>query len=166
MKTAVPHDARAEETIFFSNMTFGRVVDINWTGFGGGCTVCMYKPLLGESSLLISNTVTIEGILADGNIVMDVVLNRRRMQILEDELEKLVGSFSSQTNPHVRPKRVANSKLWTCNDFIYSDYTTAGGWKVMTQTMALWEVHTTSKLAQQEQQSSRLSRRVTLVRDT
>lgn len=111
IKTVVPHDDRAEEAMFFSNMSFGRVVDINWTGLGGKRTVCIYKPLLGESFLLISNTVTIDGTLGNGNIVMDVVLNRRRMQILEEELEKLVGSYSSQTNPHVRPRWVPSSKL-------------------------------------------------------
>ena len=113
IKTVIPHDARAEETIFFSNMSFGRVVDINWTGLGGMRTVSIYKPLLGESSLLISNTVTIDGTLGNGNIIMDVVLNRRRWQLLEEELEKLISSSSSssETNPQVRPKRVPSSKL-------------------------------------------------------
>jgi len=94
-------------------MSFGRVVDINWTGLGGMRTVSIYKPLLGESSLLISNTVTIDGTLGNGNIIMDVVLNRRRWQLLEEELEKLISSSSSssETNPQVRPKRVPSSKL-------------------------------------------------------
>ena len=109
-KTVVPHDSRAEETILFSNMSFGRIVDINWTGLGGERTVCLWKPLLGESSLLLSNSVTIDGTLRDGNIIVDVVLSRRRIQILEEELEKLIDSCSSQTNPHVRPKWVS-SKL-------------------------------------------------------
>ncbi|KIM42582.1 hypothetical protein M413DRAFT_70078 [Hebeloma cylindrosporum] len=111
IKTVIPHDAGVEETIFFSNMSFGRVVDINWTGLGGKRTVCMYKPLLGESFLLISNTVTIDGTLGDGNIVMDVVLNRRRMQILEEELERLIGACANQTKPHVRSSKGLASKL-------------------------------------------------------
>ena len=87
------------------------VFDIDWSGLGGKRTVCMCKPFLGESSILLSNAVTIDGTLGDGHIMMDVVLNRRRMQILEEELEKLVGSCSGQTNSHVLPKRVLSSKL-------------------------------------------------------
>ena len=90
--------------MIFSNMSFGRVVDINWTGLGGKRTVCMYKPLLGESFLLISNTMTIDGTLGNGNAVIDVVLNRKRMLILETELERLIGFGSRQTELPLRPK--------------------------------------------------------------
>jgi len=111
IKTIFINDSRADETLLVSNMSFGRVVDIDWSGLGGKRTVCMCKPFLGESSLLLSNAVTIDGTLGDGHIMMDVVLNRRRMQILEEELEKLVGSCPGQTNSHVLPKQVLSSKL-------------------------------------------------------
>jgi hypothetical protein len=89
-KHVMPYDTRADETLVMSNMSIARVVDINWTGLGGKRTICRYKSLLSEFSMLISNIVTIAGRLGDGSTVLDVVLNRYRMRHLEAELERLI----------------------------------------------------------------------------
>jgi len=94
-KTVVPYDARADETMFMSNLSPLQGVDINWTGLGGKRTVCVYKPLL--AIFLISNGVTLAGTLGNGNLVIDVVLNQQRMQLLEKELERLIVTGPSQT---------------------------------------------------------------------
>ena len=95
-KAVMPYDTRADETMVVSNMSIARIVDINWTGLGGKRTVCRYKTMLSESPLLISNIVTIAGRLGDGHTVLDVVLNQKRRQLLEMELEKLTVDAQSE----------------------------------------------------------------------
>lgn len=97
-KSVMPYDARADETLVMSNMSIARVVDINWTGLGGKRTVCRYKANLCQSSVLISNVVTITGRLHDGSTVLDVILNRRRRQLLEMELEKLIVDATAESD--------------------------------------------------------------------
>ena len=94
-KFVVPYHIDADENLCMSNMSIARVADINWRGLGGGRTLCRYKSLLTESPILMSNIATIAGRLDDGAVILDVVLNRRRMKCLEDEVHRLVDQTSS-----------------------------------------------------------------------
>ena len=95
-RAVMPYDTRADETIVVSNMSIARIVDIDWTGLGGKRTICRYKTILSESPLLISNIVTIAGRLGDGHTVLDVVLNQKRRELLEMELERLIVNAQSE----------------------------------------------------------------------
>ncbi|KAF8900296.1 hypothetical protein CPB84DRAFT_1779309 [Gymnopilus junonius] len=89
-RKVLPIDLRADESMSMSNMSIARIVDIDWTGAGGGKTICRYKELITGSPILISNIVTIAGRLHDGSTVLDVVLNSKRMKVLEGEVGKLI----------------------------------------------------------------------------
>ena len=95
-KFVLPYDLRADETVVMSNMSIARVVDINWSGLGGKRTVCRYKANLNKTSLLVSNGVTITGRLGDGHTVLDVVLNRQRRRLLENDLERLIADAQAE----------------------------------------------------------------------
>ncbi|PPQ80704.1 hypothetical protein CVT26_007404 [Gymnopilus dilepis] len=82
-------DGRADETLAMTNMSLGRLVDVDWTGVGGGKTVFQYKYLMTAGSLPFSNMVTIGGRLGDGTVALEVVLNRKRMRALEDAVARL-----------------------------------------------------------------------------
>jgi len=95
-KFVMPYDIRADETMVMSNMSIARVVDINWSGLGGKRTVCRYKTNLCKSPLLVSNVVTITGRLGNGHTILDLILNRQRRQLLENELERLIADAQAQ----------------------------------------------------------------------
>jgi hypothetical protein len=71
-------------------MSIARIVDIDWTGVGGKTTICRYKSILSDNPVLISNILTIAGRTHDGGIVLDVVLNKKRLIRLEAEVQKLI----------------------------------------------------------------------------
>lgn len=93
-KFVVPYHVDADENLCMSNMSIARVADVNWRGLGGGRTLCRYKSLITGSPILMSNIVTIAGRLDDGAIILDVVLNSRRMKCLEDEVHRLLDQTS------------------------------------------------------------------------
>jgi hypothetical protein len=92
-RAVMPYDTRADGTKVVSKMSIVRIVDINWTGLGGKPIVCRYKTILSESSLLISNILTRLG---DGNMVLNVVLHRKRRQLLGMEVKRLVVDAQSE----------------------------------------------------------------------
>ncbi|KAF8959163.1 hypothetical protein BDZ97DRAFT_1667587 [Flammula alnicola] len=96
-RAVLPYDPSADESMSMSNMSIARIVDIDWSGVGGGRTICRYKTILSESPILISNIVTIAGRLDDGSTVLDVVLNRRRMRSLEEGVAKLIKAADEST---------------------------------------------------------------------
>ena len=51
---------------------------------------------LGETPLLTSNIVTIAGKMGGGQTVLDIVLDQKRRQILEMELERLIVDAQSE----------------------------------------------------------------------
>ncbi|KAF8907693.1 hypothetical protein CPB84DRAFT_1813506 [Gymnopilus junonius] len=85
----LPIDIRADETLTMTNMMNGHIANIDWTGLGGGKTIFRYKSNLTSFSFLFSNLITIVGRLDDGRIALEVILNKRRMKALEDEIRKL-----------------------------------------------------------------------------
>ena len=88
-KMILPYDERSDENMIMSNMSIARMVDINWTGLGGGKTVCRYKALIG-TPVLASNVVTITGRLADGSTLLDLVLNREKTRKIEAEIQRIL----------------------------------------------------------------------------
>ncbi|CAA7270054.1 unnamed protein product [Cyclocybe aegerita] len=89
-RTLLPFDSSAEESLVMSNMSIARMVDINWSGAGGGRTLGRYKSLLMAPPILIGNAVTIAGRLHDGSTLIDAVLSGRRMKEVEQEVERLI----------------------------------------------------------------------------
>ena len=72
-----------------SNMSSARTVEINWTAVGGGKVISRYQILIG-APLSVANVVNITGRLADGSILLDVVLNREKMKVISEEVERLL----------------------------------------------------------------------------
>ncbi|KAF8907685.1 hypothetical protein CPB84DRAFT_1725481 [Gymnopilus junonius] len=85
----LPFDIRANENLGITNMTNGRIVNIDWTGLGGGKTIVRYKSTIRSSSAPFSNWITIAGRLGDGRIMLDVVLNTSKLKALENEVRKV-----------------------------------------------------------------------------
>ena len=72
-----------------SNMSSARTVEINWTAVGGGKVISRHQVLIG-APLSVANVVNITGRLADGSILLDVVLNREKMKVISEEVERLL----------------------------------------------------------------------------
>ncbi|KAJ3506503.1 hypothetical protein NLJ89_g6830 [Agrocybe chaxingu] len=96
-RTLLPFDSSAEESLIMSNMSIARMVDINWSGAGGGRTLGRYKSLLMAPPILIGNAITIAGRLHDGSTLIDMVLSGRRMKEVEQEVERLIKRASEST---------------------------------------------------------------------
>ena len=96
-RAVMPCNKEAKENLAMSNMSVARIVDIDWSGLTRaeegkttGKTVCRYKKLLTDSPVLIGNLVTIAGRRADGSLVLDVILTKRKMKALKDGLNHLI----------------------------------------------------------------------------
>ena len=85
----IPADTRADETFLVTNVSNGRVVNVDWTGLGGGKTIFRYKTNMGRGQVPLSNYITIAGKLEDGSIALDVILNQKRMKALVDGILSL-----------------------------------------------------------------------------
>ena len=84
---AFPQDS--DECLFMTNMINGRVFDIDWSGLGGGKTVFRYKSTRNSINIPPFNMVTVVGKQPDGRIALEVVLDKKRMEVLEDEILRL-----------------------------------------------------------------------------
>ncbi|KAF5315348.1 hypothetical protein D9619_007488 [Psilocybe cf. subviscida] len=96
-RAVMPYNKDANENLAMSNMSIARIVDINWSGITRaeegkttGKTVCRYKKVFTDSPMLVGNIVTIAGRRADGSLVVDVVLAKRKMQVLKDAVNLLI----------------------------------------------------------------------------
>ncbi|KAF9464314.1 hypothetical protein BDZ94DRAFT_1289447 [Collybia nuda] len=89
--TAFPVNPSAHENLMISNVSASRILESDWSTIGGTKTLCGYRYQLTPNELMMTNTVYIAGRLADGSVVMDMSLNKDRV----DLLIKAVGAISA-----------------------------------------------------------------------
>ncbi|KAG5646998.1 hypothetical protein DXG03_001722 [Asterophora parasitica] len=80
--TAFPANPTAHETIVISNVSASRILESDWSPLGAVRTVCGYRYQLTPNELLMTNGVYIAGRLDDGSVVLDLSLNRARIDLL------------------------------------------------------------------------------------
>ncbi|KAG6853593.1 hypothetical protein C0991_002999 [Blastosporella zonata] len=95
--TAFPASPAAHENMVVSNVSASRILESDWSSVGATRTVCGYRYQLTPNELLMTNTVYIAGRLDDGSVVLDVSLNKARMELLAKEVLTLKAA-SEQTN--------------------------------------------------------------------
>ena len=72
-----------------SNMSPARSVDINWTAVDGGKIIAKYSIIIGHP-LTVANLLNITGRLADGSTLLNVVLNREKMRMVSEEVQRIL----------------------------------------------------------------------------
>ncbi|KAF8900294.1 hypothetical protein CPB84DRAFT_1680646 [Gymnopilus junonius] len=94
----VPYDIspNVDENLTISNMTTANVVQFDWSGVGGGRTLCRYKKVMSPAPVLATNVVTISGQLEDGRMVIDVAVSRRKMKSLEVAISRLIDEHTAE----------------------------------------------------------------------
>lgn len=80
--TAFPVNPEADESLIVSNVSASRILESDWSAVGAIRTVCGYRYQLTPNELLLTNTVYIAGRLDDGSVVLDLSLNKDRMDLL------------------------------------------------------------------------------------
>ncbi|KAJ7477115.1 hypothetical protein B0H11DRAFT_1291447 [Mycena galericulata] len=79
----------AEETMIVSNVSASRILETDWSPVGSRGTLCGYRFSATPTNLVLGNTVYISGRLSDSSTVLDVNLNKVRMQNLTNAIEEL-----------------------------------------------------------------------------
>ena len=82
------HDRFSDEALFISNTSSSRTAEIDWTAVGGGKTICRYQSLY--AYLMLPNLVHITGRLADGSALLDVVMNREKIRVISEEVQRIL----------------------------------------------------------------------------
>ena len=74
-----------------SNMSSARTASINWTAVGGGKIIGAYIIMVVVTYPLVwGNLVCITGRLADGSTVINVTLNREKMRVISEEVQRIL----------------------------------------------------------------------------
>lgn len=84
------HGAAADEALAISNVSATRILEIDWSAIGGGTTISGYRYSLSPSGISFRNLVYISGRLSDGEVVLDMVLRKNRMERVVAEVNKLI----------------------------------------------------------------------------
>jgi len=84
-----PNSPDAEETMHVSNVSASRILETDWTLIGSKRTICGYRYQATPTDVMFTNAVYIAGRLDDGCIVLDVTLNRTRLDLLSGEIQRL-----------------------------------------------------------------------------
>ncbi|KAG6831906.1 hypothetical protein H0H87_003558 [Tephrocybe sp. NHM501043] len=84
--TAFPASPDVHENMVVSNVSASRILESDWSAVGAVRTVCGYRYQLTPNELLMTNTVYIAGRLDDGSVVLDVSLNKARIDLLAKEV--------------------------------------------------------------------------------
>jgi hypothetical protein len=85
----MPVHPDAQETLIISNVSLSRILEADWSAIGSQGTVCGYRFSATPNKLVVGNTAYISGRLSDSSTVLDVNLNKVRMQNLTKAIEKL-----------------------------------------------------------------------------
>ena len=88
-KAILHSDRLSDEAVFITNISSSRTVDIDWTTVGGGKTIGAYMVVVAYP-LFVSNVVCITGRLADGSTLLNVVLNREKMRVISEEVQRIL----------------------------------------------------------------------------
>ncbi|KAJ6543837.1 hypothetical protein B0H19DRAFT_1076057 [Mycena capillaripes] len=85
----MPVHPDAQETLVISNVSASRIMEADWSPIGSQGTVCGYRFSATPNKLVIGNAAYISGRLSDASSILDVNLNKVRMQNLTRAIEKL-----------------------------------------------------------------------------
>ncbi|KAH6888380.1 hypothetical protein BKA70DRAFT_1331265 [Coprinopsis sp. MPI-PUGE-AT-0042] len=85
-----PTHPEAEDDLMISNVSASRILESDWSTIGSRRTICGYRYQLTPTGILFANAVFIAGRLSDGTVVLDISLNKARLELLVDEVEKAV----------------------------------------------------------------------------
>ncbi|KAJ7638467.1 hypothetical protein FB45DRAFT_902959 [Roridomyces roridus] len=77
---SMPVHPDADETLVVSNVSASRILETDWSAVGSEGTLCGYRFSATTTNLVAGNTVFISGRLPDSSTVLDVLLNKERMQ--------------------------------------------------------------------------------------
>ena len=88
-KALLHGDRLSDETVYMSNMSPARSVEINWTPVDGGKIISKYSIIIGYPIMTV-NVVNITGRLADGSTLLNVVMNREKMRVISEEIQRIL----------------------------------------------------------------------------
>jgi hypothetical protein len=97
-----PTHPEAEDDLMISNVSASRILESDWSTIGGKRTICGYRYQLTPTDIMFANAVFIAGRLEDGTVVLDVSLNKARMELLVGEVEEAVRAAAGGTNGAVK----------------------------------------------------------------
>lgn len=87
-KPSFPNPPDAEETLNISNVSASRILEADWSVIGSKRTLCGYRYQATPTDTLFTNAVYIAGRLADGTVVLDVSLNKARLDAVSGEIQR------------------------------------------------------------------------------
>ncbi|KAF8075831.1 hypothetical protein FPV67DRAFT_1469438 [Lyophyllum atratum] len=90
--TAFPANPTAHETIVVSNVSASRILESDWSPVGAARTVCSYRYQLTPTEVVFTNGVYIAGRLDDGSVVLDLSLNKARIDLIAQAILALKAS--------------------------------------------------------------------------
>ncbi|PPQ73589.1 hypothetical protein CVT24_007957 [Panaeolus cyanescens] len=93
-KPCFPNPPNAGETLNVSNVSASRILEADWTVIGSKRTMCGYRYQATPTDTLFTNAVYIAGRLADGTVVLDVSLNKARLDVLAGEVQRYVARIA------------------------------------------------------------------------
>ncbi|KAF9474074.1 hypothetical protein BDN70DRAFT_936933 [Pholiota conissans] len=84
-------DPNVDESSVLTNACIANIANINWTGTGGGRTLCRYKTSIRKPPLTnLTNIITIAGYLDNGSLVIQSSLTKVRFERLKQSIRKLL----------------------------------------------------------------------------
>lgn len=93
-----PTHPEAEDDLMISNVSASRILESDWSTIGSKRTLCGYRCQLTPTDILFANAVFIAGRLDDGTVVLDVSLNKARLDLLMEEVEEAVRAATRVSN--------------------------------------------------------------------
>jgi hypothetical protein len=96
--SCLPGHPDADEVLLVSNVSASRILEADWSKLGSKGTVCGYRYSLTPTELLFSNYAYISGRLKDGSVVLDVVLSKGRLELLLNDVRRLIAAASEATD--------------------------------------------------------------------
>ena len=93
-----PTHPDAEDDLMISNVSASRILESDWSTIGSKRTLCGYRYQLTPTDIMFANAVFIAGRLDDGTVVLDVSLNKARLDLLMGEVEEAVRAATRVSN--------------------------------------------------------------------
>lgn len=89
--TVAPFHRDAQESLAVSNVSATRIMEVDWSAIGGTKVVCGYRYPV-SNGFVLTNMLHVSGRLADGSVVLDMCLRRRRLESVEREVNTLIAA--------------------------------------------------------------------------
>ncbi|KDR74481.1 hypothetical protein GALMADRAFT_227535 [Galerina marginata CBS 339.88] len=84
-----PNPPNADETMMVSNVSASRILESDWSAVGSKRTICSYRYQATPTGVMFTNAVYISGRLGDKSVVLDVTLNKMKIELLLREIRRL-----------------------------------------------------------------------------